>query len=286
MLVALKRAACHRVAALASSGGAASKTGARPPSGVTSPPAVARVRTSEDQVVWTVVWLLGQFQRLTSWPFYTPLAVWRGFPERRDQYLNYIYVGLWAVILVAVGFLQVLAPACWPLTIAVAFFALWRLTEIITWYLKMLLDKGHSLILAPERNLLFLFIDSLLALGTLAVLLSLAGGPHDLPGTWLDALAIFTLNGSPFPGAWSAVATVLGTLSGVVLLAAGLALLVGIITRRFTPEAATKSYEGPTRPPRPNWLGGPSEPNPRVPLIPQHPDPSGQEPSTCANICS
>jgi hypothetical protein len=69
---------------------------------------------------------------------------------------------------------------------------------------------------------------------------------------WSAALSTVTLNGTPvgYDGWQSDVATVLGTLSGLLLIGAGLALLVGLLSDRFRYGPA-EDYTGPTRLPKP-----------------------------------
>jgi len=121
--------------------------------------------------------------------------------------------------------------------------ALWRVAEILTWYVKLLLDETHTNILSGERNLLFLIIDSATFVTILALLLEAGGG--SLPGAIPDALSAFTLNGRPagYEGPWSSAVAVLGAAGGVAMLGAGLALLLEIISRRI--KAGPGRYTGP-----------------------------------------
>jgi hypothetical protein len=48
---------------------------------------------------------------------------------------------------------------------------LWRAAEILTWYIKVLFDKGHRIWLEVERNLLFLIGDTLVFVTALALVL-------------------------------------------------------------------------------------------------------------------
>jgi hypothetical protein len=221
----------------------------------------------EDQVVWTVVWLLGLVQLVQTYLLYRqPARKWFGYPDNPNPYFNWLYGGVRLVILVGLVFLQAACSA--PLvTILIAALALWCAAVIIVWYVKLLLDRAHDL-LSAERNLLFLILNSAEVVLALALLLALGGGT--MPSAVLDALSALTLNGVVYGGGWAATAEVLGTVAGLALLAAGLALLIGLIQERFFEGgAATKiaPYEGASRPPKPPWLGGTSDFTERIPLM-------------------
>src|SRR6266540_994807 len=102
---------------------------------------------------------------------------------------NYAYALVWLVVILG-GYI---ALACWhPLWFRdlVVALAAWRVAEILTWQLKMLLDRTHRLILAAERNLVFLFIDGFVTVTAIAVLLRQAPKikPTTTPfTTWVDS---------------------------------------------------------------------------------------------------
>jgi len=139
-----------------------------------------------------------------------------------------------------------------------ALLVLWRFLEVIVWYLKLLLDRTHRYLFSPERNLLFLILDSFIAVTVTATLLVPADGPSSLVPTWVDSLSVITLNGRPdgYSGGWADGATVVGMLLGLALIGAGLALLVGLVGEKFKP--GEMQYTGPRRISRP----GRSEPLP------------------------
>lgn len=216
-----------------------------------------------DAGVLRIVWLLGLIQTGLNFVVYRPLAWLFGRPGRghiwkadvvvrspaAGLYFNYGYAIFWLGITVAalVGIATVGRTSCLAdLLVAVV---LLRIAEVIVWQLKLLLDRAHRLILAPERNLLLLIIDSSAAITGVAVLLRRSAGlPTASDGiAWLDALSIFTLNGRvpTYRGPWAALATVVGTLVGLALGTAALALLLGIVQEKFT--LGTGPYTGPRR---------------------------------------
>jgi hypothetical protein len=117
--------------------------------------------------------------------------------------------------------------------LAIVAVVLWRAAEIVTWYLKLLFDKGHRVLLEVERNLLFLIADSGAFVTVLAILLE-TGDPGHINKRWSEAFSAFLLNGSSDPeSAWATAIGIIGPIGGIILLAAGLGLLIGIIGDRI-----------------------------------------------------
>jgi hypothetical protein len=159
------------------------------------------------------------------------------------------WVGGWVFLIVALSFVASLTSG-WGRAVILGV-ALWRVAEIVTWYLKLLFDKGHRVLIEVERNLWFLILDGLVFVTVLALMLEV-GHDRGVLHEWPDALSAFTLNGRP-EGYGGRSATLVGVVragGGIVLLGAGLALLTGIISQRIE-RAKGQSYTGPTRPPGP-----------------------------------
>jgi hypothetical protein len=206
-----------------------------------------RAVRSGDNVVQFVDWLLGWFQTFLNFPLYLWQA-WIFGKLNRDRpwlYFNYVYELEWVAI---VGALVIIAPRHW----IVATIALWRVAEILAWYVKLLFDKGHRVLLEVERNLLFLVIDLLIFVTLLALVLD-HGSVVLSVAKWSDAFAAFTLNGRPtgYVQPWARIVGVLGAIGGLTLIGAGLAMLVGLIGNRIKYGPGTR-YTGPTRP-APPW---------------------------------
>ena len=203
-----------------------------------------------DVAVQWVAFALGEIQALLSWPVYTRRARRWEKSGRLALYFNYAYVAGWVVVFITLAFLS----AAWPAFAAVAaFIASYRLLEIVVWYLKLLFDCNHRLMVSPERNLLFLTIDAAAVVFIVAFWLSSATSiSSTLVSEVVGALHIFTLNGTPagFSGWQSDVATLIGTLGGLFLIGAGLVLLVGLVSGRFSFGSA-EDYTGPMRLPKP-----------------------------------
>jgi hypothetical protein len=180
-------------------------------------------------------------------------------PRKLWLYFNYPYSLAWLLATIG-GFLAIAFwDASWLGDLIVAL-ALWRVAEILILHVKMLLDRTHQLILAAERNLVFLAIDSLAVITAVAAMLMQAR-PTNALSTWVDSLSTVTLNGRPsdYAGGWANAATVVGTFAGLILLGAGLAVLVGLIQEKFR-ISGDDEYTGPTRiekPTRDRILGTP-----------------------------
>lgn len=221
---------------------------------------------SEDWFVQLVDWALGWFQTFLNVPLYSAQAAFAKWLNRGKPwlYFNYIYFVEWAVIF---GVLLAKAEGASgrPQLVLVSV-ALWRGAEILAWYTKLLFDKGHRVFVEVERNLLFLIGDSLVFVTTLALMLETAKPDH-LAARWSDAFSAFTLNGSPDDydkSGWATATGILGAVGGIALLAAGLGIIIGIISDRIRtahleserpPQRAPLSsgrYTGPTRP-APPW---------------------------------
>jgi hypothetical protein len=113
------------------------------------------------------------------------------------------------------------------------------------------------------RNLFFLISDVLIVVTALALALESAE-EGARTRRWADALSAFTLNGAPagYDSGWSAAVGVLGALGGLALSAAGLGIVIGIISDRIkeaqdavAEEGVPRSYTGPSRP-APPWEAG------------------------------
>jgi hypothetical protein len=213
-----------------------------------SEPNASKNREQPDAVVAYLAYFLGEFQNALNWVAWSRGSrLWQR-ARWPHLYFNYAYAGAWAILIVALLVLAAATPHALPLALIASF----RYAEIAVWYLKLLFDSTHYLILSAERNLLFLVIDGVMSLGVVALWLTAAPSGAGADSEWSAALSTVTLNGAPTGySEWeSTVATVMGTVAGLVLIGAGLALLVGLISERFHYGPA-EDYTGPVRLPRP-----------------------------------
>ena len=204
-----------------------------------------------DAVVRFLAWLFGALHALLALPRALVLAALRPTPVGRagdGMYANYVYSAVWIAVLWALLLVGNWTASRTFAAVAAAIGA-WRFLEIAVWWLKLLFDRGQQAFVSPERNLLFLLLDALAVSFAIALALRL-----DTPGSgaathWVDALAIGTLSGAPgdvHAGPWTELAVAGGTLVGLLLFAAGLALLVGLIGEKLDAE---RPYTGRMRAP-------------------------------------
>jgi hypothetical protein len=176
---------------------------------------------------------------------------WRGFGIARGgrRFTSTTRTALGGAILL--GVLLTLSVST-SLTTSLAVVASFRYFEIIVWYLKLLFDSTHKLILSAERNLLFLVIDGMASITIVGLWLDAASRHPGTEPAWSAALTVFTLNGAPeqYDGWQSTAGTVLGTAAGLLLIVAGLAVLIELVGRRFQYGPA-EDYTGPQRLPPP-----------------------------------
>ncbi len=162
-------------------------------------------------------------------------------------YFNYIYVfAVWTPVVLAMYVVTIWYHGGWWLLVALP--PCWRWLELSVWWVRLLLDRSHTNILAAERNLLFLAADAV-AVVTASAIVWRAADLSSVNVSWADALATFTLNGPPdgVDGGFGEAVAVLAAVSGVVLLGAGLALLIGIVGKRVREVPGV--YTGPMLPP-------------------------------------
>jgi hypothetical protein len=204
-----------------------------------------------DVVVRFLAWLLGALHALFSLPRALLIAALRPTSLGRaggGMYVNYVYAALWIALL-----WTLLLVGNWTsarvFAAAAAAVGAWRFLEVTAWWLKLLFDRGHQAFVSPERNVVFLLLDAVAISFSIALALRLDTPASGAATHWVDALAIGTLSGAPgnvHAGPWTEVAVSGGTLAGLLLFAAGLALLVGLIGERLDAE---RPYSGPMRAP-------------------------------------
>jgi len=213
--------------------------------------------------------------RAARWPAGLVRAVARSPKRTRSDSrtlwmnFNYAYAVGWLVLALGGYVARAYWHPVWFRDLVVAL-AAWRVAEILTWQIKMLLDRTHRLILAAERNLIFLFVDALVTITAIALLLRQASTSKSTTTaftTWVDSVSTITLNGRPtgYEGDWANAAALLGAAGGLLLIGAGLAVLVGLIQEKFLVDA--REYTGPTRIKRPCRDG----------VLSNRPDPSAVE---------
>jgi hypothetical protein len=205
-------------------------------------------RDQPDVVVAWFAYLLGEAQHVLNSVAYTRLARRWKHAGKPDLYFNYVYEIGWAFVLS----ILVMLSATTSYALAFALIASFRYLEIAVWYLKKLFDSTHSRILSAERNLLFLVMDASASVVIVGLWLGAAMRGLQAAPVWSAAISTFTLNGAPqaYEGWQAAVGATLGTIAGLLLVVAGLALVVELVSERFA-HGSGEDYAGPARLPRP-----------------------------------
>ena len=206
-----------------------------------------------DPGVRWLVWVLGILQAALV---VRPLAGWlanrvaRGAPGDSTSF-SYAYALGWLTVLAALWVIPNYSDARWPLALA-AGVGLYRYAEIVVWWLKALFDRGHRFLISVERNLLFLLLDAFAVITVVAYLLRAERPETAASKDWITGLTTVTLGGAPDvddAGVWLQLGVVAGTFAGLLLIASGLAALVGLIGEKFEEEEG--AYSGSLRPPPP-----------------------------------
>jgi hypothetical protein len=206
-------------------------------------------KKQQDLGVQWIAYYLGWLQKKLNRIAYTPLARRWEASGRLPVYFNYAYIAGWALVM---GLL-VLAAWATPWALPFAAIASLRVVEVVLWYLKLLFDRTHEKLFSAERNLIFLILDGGSVLVACGLWLRAAAATSEAAPIWSATLTTFTLNGVPsgYTGWEATLGTVIGSIGGLILLGAGLALLIGLIGDRFDPGGSEKDYTGPLCPPRP-----------------------------------
>jgi hypothetical protein len=160
------------------------------------------------------------------------------FPQRyRNARFAYKYVawamsGLAAVFVASIWWTKTPEWARWLIVVL----PMYRLWDIVRWWVDLLIDRRHYQVVSRERNVVFLALNLLEIIFICAILLRAAGKPGSLSGSWFDSFFLVTqLN---FPGRdtafWEQVAKVIIEVSSLVLLLGGLSALVDLIGGKLT----------------------------------------------------
>ena len=122
--------------------------------------------------------------------------------------------------------------------------AVWCIFEVTRWWLSVLLDRRHNHFVSFERNLVFLFVNLTQVVLGGAVLLRMTSPGFDAERALFDSFFLTTrLSNAPHASALHDAAQGITALASLVLLAGGLAILVGGMARFFSEG----EYEGPWR---------------------------------------
>lgn len=174
----------------------------------------------------SIYWWLVNPHNLGGWLFTPKLA--------------YGYSGAWIGILLGL----LVTGRYWadgiPVLVAVvAGVALYRLWDIVRWWVGFLIDRRHYAVLSRERNVLFLAINftELTLIG--AVLLRAADPEASSTQRWFDAFFLVTQLALPDgdPNLWEKSTFVALELSALLLFLWGLAALISLVGGKLQEQA-------------------------------------------------
>ena len=120
---------------------------------------------------------------------------------------------------------------------------MYRLWDIVRWWVDLLIDRRHYTVVSRERNVIFLALNLLEIIFICAILFRAAGKPSSLSGSWFDSFFLVTQLNFPSEDTafWEQVAKAVIEGSSLVLLLGGLSALVDLIGRKLREEA----WQGP-----------------------------------------
>jgi hypothetical protein len=178
---------------------------------------------------------------------YTYLVKFRRFANPRFAYTYAL-----AALLILVAFLS--TSASWRDTPVltrslIVVVPLYRLWDIVRWWVDLLVDRRHYMVVSRERNLIFLALNLLEVVFVGAILFSASGVSRSTSGAWFDSFFLVTQLAFPTHGStfWGNAATALIEFSSLVLLLGGLSTLVDLIGSKLKEGAWHGPHGHPER---------------------------------------
>jgi len=140
-----------------------------------------------------------------------------------------LYAAAWLGILTLVFvFVPDIANARLLFRIIFAGLPIWCISEVMRWWLSVLLNRHHNLFASLERNLIYVFVNLAEVFLAGAVLLRMASPGHPARRALFDSFFLSTqLNTARQASLLHDAAQVLTVSASLVLLAGGLAVLIG-----------------------------------------------------------
>ena len=122
----------------------------------------------------------------------------------------------------------------WLIVLLPVLVPVYRLLDILRWWLSFIFDRRHNLVVAWERNLIFLALNLLEIVFVGAILFRATGVASSLSGCWYKSFFLVTqLNlpvGTTF---WQQASMTLVEISSLVLLLGGLSALIDSVGRKL-----------------------------------------------------
>jgi hypothetical protein len=205
-------------------------------------------------------------------PYEWAAAVARGRGRRLPANFVALYAAGW---LTALSLIFTFVPSIASLGTAaqwtLALVPVWCGFEVTRWWLSVLVNRRHNHFVSFERNLVYLFVNLAEVMLAGAVLLRMTSPGHAAEQALFDSFFLtMQLSNAPHASFLHDAAQALTAMASLVLLAGGLAILIGGMGRFFTEG----EYEGPWPLPVPKWIDRirtPSEELPEKEELPQKP---------------
>lgn len=176
--------------------------------------------------------------------------------RRRGRRLPANFIALYAAgWLAALSLIFTFVPSIASLGTAaqwtLALVPVWCGFEVTRWWLSVLVNRRHNHFVSFERNLVYLIVNLAQVMLAGAVLLRMTSPGHGAERALFDSfLLTMQLSSAPHASFLHDAAQALTAIALLVLLAGGLAILIGGMGRFFTEG----EYEGPWSLPVPSWL--------------------------------
>jgi hypothetical protein len=147
------------------------------------------------------------------------------------KYVGWALVGLGAFFVTSIWWTETPEWARW----IIVFLPMYRLWDIIRWWVDLLIDRRHYSVVSRERNVVFLALNLLEIIFIGAILFRAAGMPGSLSGSWFDSFFLVTQLSFPSKDTafWQQLAKMIIEASSLVLLLGGLSALVDLIGRKL-----------------------------------------------------
>jgi hypothetical protein len=163
------------------------------------------------------------------------------------SWFAYPYVGTWLAILLILfsgspWWSKFDGRLRWLVVAPIVIVAIYRLLEVLRWWLDLILDRRHFLVVARERNLIFLAINLVEVVFVGAILFRVTSVSNSMSGCWFASFFLVTQLALPAGvELWQQASKVLVEIASLVLLLGGLSALVELV--------GSKLREGPWKGP-------------------------------------
>ena len=179
---------------------------------------------NSDWVTQKIVQFLNRLEDFTPYE-----RIYRRLPcKRRSMSYAWYYVGVWLVMLIV---MLVFLPRWGGWELLFMLIPLVRLLDLLRWYADLLLDRAHNNLASGERSLLLVFLN-LIEITLIGAIWLRAAGSTAASAVRDSFMLVTQLDSPARQGAWD-VGTVTVEVAALVLLAGGVAVLVGEVSEKL-----------------------------------------------------